>query len=41
MKKEEKKEKKEIKVLDEGIDEKAIIGIDFWCCRGPFMPIRG
>lgn len=40
MKKEEKKEKKEIKVLDEGIDMNDIMGPDWYCCRGAFMPIR-
>jgi hypothetical protein len=40
LKKEKKKEKKEIIVLDAGIDMETIIS-GIVCCGGPIMPIRG
>lgn len=40
MKKEKKEEKKEIIVLDAGMNMETIISGGV-CCGGPFMPIRG
>jgi len=40
VKKEKKQEKKEIIVLDAGINMETIIS-GIVCCRGPLMPIRG
>lgn len=40
MKKEEKESKKEIVVLDEGIDTDALIGPESICCAGTFVPFR-
>ena len=40
MKKEKKQEKKEIIVLDAGINMEIIIS-GIFCCWGPLMPIRG
>jgi len=40
MKEEEKENKKEIVVLDEGIDMDAFIGPQLFCCGSMFMPFR-
>lgn len=39
--KEEKKEKQEMVVLDEGIDMDAQIGPDSVCCGSILIPLRG
>ncbi len=41
MKEEKKEEKKEIIVLDKGIKLDDIIGPQWVCCWGAYMPIRG
>jgi hypothetical protein len=38
--KDEKKERHEIIVLDEGIDMKEIVGLDSVCCWAAVMPVR-
>lgn len=38
--KKEKKEKKEMVVLDEGIDTDALIGPDSACCGSLLIPLR-
>ena len=40
QKRKEGKEKKEIVVIDKGIDTDAVIPTGV-CCRGTFMPFRG
>ena len=40
MKKGKREEKKEILVLDDGIDLKEMAGIQSICCRGPFSAGR-
>ncbi len=40
MKEEKKEIKKEIVVLDEGIDMEALIGADIICCGAVLIPIR-
>jgi hypothetical protein len=40
MKEETKENKKEIVVLDEGIDMDAFIGPQLMCCGSMFMPFR-
>ena len=40
MKEEKKEEKKEIIILDPGIDMDGILGPDWICCNGPIMPVR-
>jgi len=39
--KKEKKEKKEIVVLDEGIEMDALIGPESACCVSALIPLRG
>ncbi|MFC1858359.1 hypothetical protein ACFL9U_10090 [Thermodesulfobacteriota bacterium] len=40
MQEEPKEEKKEIKILDKGIETKAIIGPQWSCCWGQYMAFR-
>jgi len=40
MKEQKRKEKKEIVVLDKGIDTDAVGHGCCICCRGPFVPFR-
>ena len=40
MQEEHKEEKKEIKILDKGIEIKDTIGPQWLCCWGTFMALR-